>query len=82
MSKIIINERPPFQHICVLTSVEDIWLRTAEEIIRNMYTAGIESIVPRYIFPNVNEEGLSPENNNRIREVLKGLHNEARSKYD
>ena len=47
-----------------------------------MVTAGIENIVSRYIFPNVNEEGLSPENDNRIREILKGLQNEARSKYD
>ncbi|KAL5268687.1 hypothetical protein ACHWQZ_G002517 [Mnemiopsis leidyi] len=66
------------EHICVLTSVEDIWLRTAEEFISNMKDAGIQNIVPRYIFPNVNEADLSPENDNRIREILKGLEYEAR----
>ena len=46
-----------------------------------MKDAGIQNIVPRYIFPNVNEADLSPENDNRIREILKGLEYEARSKH-
>ena len=69
------------QHICVLASVDDIWLRTAKEFTSSMEAAGIQNIVLQYIFPKdvTASTNGSASADNRIKDILGGLHDLARS---
>ncbi|XP_063683314.1 atrial natriuretic peptide receptor 2-like [Bolinopsis microptera] len=63
------------KHICILTSVEDIWLRTADKFISSMERAGIQDIQQQYIFPSDLSKATAES---RIKEILEGLHDLAR----
>ena len=66
------------QNICILTSVEDIWLRTAESFKFAMEEAGIENVMHQYLF----QTGLSDGTRNqadRIVDIFDNLRDLARS---
>ena len=64
-----------FQNICILTSVEDIWLRTADEFKTAMEKVGIDRIILQYIFP----QELEAAAEDAILEILQGLTSKSRS---